>query len=123
MQRWAAHFAVALVLVTAVPFAVAKSKDRGWQSGTLLDSNTQTGVRVHGDSDEVNSFRNDRTYYRIDAGSMVYVVARSLRNPRDKALDVTINRAVQFAIDGAYCYLKDDEGKEHKLTVEQKIAK
>jgi mevalonate pyrophosphate decarboxylase len=90
---------------------------------TLLDSNTQTGVRVVGDSDEVNSFRNDRTYYRIDAGSMVYVVARSLRNPRDKALDVTINRAVQFAIDGAYCYLKDDEGKEHKLTVEQNIAK
>jgi hypothetical protein len=69
------------------------------------------------------SLRNDLTYYRVDAGETVYVVARSLRGRGDRALDVTINRPVQFAIDGNDFYLRDAEGKEHKLTIEKKIAK
>jgi hypothetical protein len=75
------------------------------------------------DADVVNTFRDDLTFYKIDAGSMIYVCARTLRNRRDKALDVTINRPVRFAIEGSTCYLQDDEGKEHKLSLEKKIAK
>jgi hypothetical protein len=71
----------------------------------------------------VNSFRDDVTFYKIDTGSMAFVCARTLRNRRDKTLDVTINRPVQFAIEGSTCYLKDEEGKEHKLSLEQKMAK
>jgi hypothetical protein len=53
----------------------------------------------------------------------VYVVARSVRNRHDRALDVTINRPIQFAIDGSNFYIRHAEDKEHKLTVETKIAK
>jgi hypothetical protein len=118
-----ARLTFALLLATLAPITYAKDKDRAWQTGTLLDSNTETGSRVYGNAYGVNTLRNDRTYYRIDAENMIYVVARSLKNRRDKALDVTINRPVQFAIDGSSCYLRDDEGKEHKLTIEKKIAK
>lgn len=54
---------------------------------------------------------------------MVYVVARTLRIRRDKASDVTINGPIQFAIEGSTCYLRDAEGKEHKLSIEKKVAK
>jgi hypothetical protein len=123
MHRRSARLTLTFLLATLAPIACAKDKDRVWQTGTLLDSNTQTGSRVHANGYGVDSSRNDLTYYRIDSGNMIYVVTRSLRNRRDKALDVTINRPVQFAIDGADCYLRDDKGKEHKLTIEKKIAK
>ena len=51
------------------------------------------------------------------------LVARTLRSQRDKALDVTVNGLVQFAIDGSTCYLRDEEGKEHRLSVKKKTAK
>ena len=54
---------------------------------------------------------------------MTYIVARSLRSKHDKALDITINSHIQFAIEGQTCYLRDEEGKEHTLSVEKKIAK
>ena len=123
MRIRSTRFIVALLLGTLVPLAQARDKDRAWKTGMLLDSSTQTGSRVVGDEDRVVTLRNDLTYYRIDAGDIVYVVARTLRSRRDKALDVTINRPVHYVIDGSNCYLRDDEGKEHKLTIEKKIAR
>jgi hypothetical protein len=114
----------AVVICFFATFPVsAKDKERAWQDGILLDSNTQTGSRAVGTANGINTLRNDLTYYQIDAGNMIYVVARSLRSHHDKALYVTINGHVQFAIDGSTCYLRDEQGKEHTLTVEKKIAK
>jgi hypothetical protein len=114
---------LAFFCLTNVSPAHAKEKERAWQDGVLLDSSTETGTRLIGNGNGIDTMRNDVTYYQVDNGKMIYVVARSLRNRRDKALDVTINRHVQFAIEGSTCYLRDQEGKEHKLTVEKKIAK
>lgn len=83
----------------------------------------EKGTRLVGNAYGVVTLRNDVTYYQIDTGKMAYIVARTLRSRRDKALDVTINAHVQLAIEGSTCYLRDDQGKEHKLTVEKKIAK
>ncbi|HTF65785.1 MAG TPA: hypothetical protein VK638_24155 [Edaphobacter sp.] len=118
------HTAICVTTLLSIgPLAFAKDKARDWQPGTLVDSSTERGKRVYGDADGVNTFRDDLTFYKIDTGSMMYLCARTLRNRRDKALDVTINRPVQFAIDGSACYLQDAESKEHKLSLEQKIAK
>jgi hypothetical protein len=35
----------------------------------------------------------------------------------------SMSPSIQFAIDGSNFYMRDAEGKEHKLTVEKKIAK
>jgi hypothetical protein len=121
-KRKAAAIGFAALLSISMP-TLAKDKPHDWQAGTLLDSSTQLGHRLDGDADGVNTLRDDRTYYKIDAGSMVYVCARAQRSRRDKALDVTINRPIQFAIEGSNCFLQDAEGKEHKLSLEQKIGK
>jgi hypothetical protein len=113
-----------LISLTLVPMVHSKSKDRVWQDGVLLDSSTERGTRIVpvGNGEQMSA-RDDITYYQIDGGKMVYVVARTLRHRHDKALDVTINGHVQFAIEGDTCYLRDAQGNEHKLSVEKRVAK
>jgi hypothetical protein len=118
-----AFLASVLICFVVAPSVHAKSKERTWEDGILLDSSVDRGKRVAPTAYGEMSLRDDVTYYRIDDGRMVYVVSRTLRNRRDKPLDVTINAHVQFSIEGATCYLRDAEGKEHKLSVEKKIAK
>lgn len=120
--RSLAVMCIALSCLTT-PALYSKAKARDWRDGVLLDSNTERGKRLIPTQYGSISARDDVTYYNIDDGKMIYVVARTLKSRRDKALDVTINGHVQFAIDGGTCYLQDAEGKEHKLTIEKKIAK
>ena len=88
-----------------------------------MDSSTEKGTRLLADANSLLTLRNDVTYYQIDTAKTAYFVARTLRSRRDKALDVTVNGLVQFAIDGSTCYLRDEEGKEHRLSVKKKTAK
>ena len=122
-RRFRVSLSLFLILTAVVPFAYAKDKERAWQDGILLDSSTEKGTRLVGNEYGVTTLRNDVMYYQIDSEKMAYVVARTLRSRRDKPLEVTINGNVQFAIDGSTCYLRDEKGKEHKLSVEKKIAK
>lgn len=115
-------FLVLVIALTGVATVHAK-KELQWQNGRLLDSNTATGSRLVGINGNLQERRNDRTYYQIETDQYVYVVSRSLVRRRDKPLDVTINGPVRFAIDGLDVVLKDDDGKEHKLTLEKKILK
>lgn len=114
---------LALTCLALAPSLYPKDKSRSWQDGILVDTSTERGTRLAPTNYGEISLRDDVTYYQIDAGNLVYVVARTLRSRRDKALDLTINTHVQFAIEGATCYLRDAEGKEHKLSIEKKIAK
>jgi hypothetical protein len=123
MRNLTRFLSVVLVCLSISTVSLAKDKERAWQDGVLLDSDTKTGTRVVGSAGSINTLRNDLTYDQLDTGKMIYVVARTLRRRSDNALDVTINGHVQFAIEGSTCYLKDDKGKEHKLSVEKKIAK
>jgi hypothetical protein len=122
-RRLRSSVATALICIFVVPSLHAKDKVRAWQDGILLDSSTERSTRVVPTGNGEISARDDVTYYQIDDGKIVYVVARTLRSRRDKALDVTINGHVQFAIEGETCYLRDAEGVEHKLSVEKKTAK
>ena len=122
-RRFCTGIVLVLFYLSIVPSMHAKSTDRDWKDGIILDSNTERGTRVVPTGNGEISHRNDVTYYQIDDGKIVYVVARTLLSRRDSALDVTINGHVQFAIEGATCYLRDSEGKEHKLSIEKKIAK
>lgn len=112
-----------LILLTVVPFLFSKDKHRDWQDGIVMDSSAEKGTRLVGNAYGVNTVRNDVTYYQIDTATTAYFVARTVRSRRDKALDVTVNGLVKFAIDGSTCYLRDEEGKEHKLSVEKKATK
>jgi len=105
------------------------AKDRAWTTGTLVDSETERGTRTVGIPSTIGSgpmiatLRNDVTLYTIDDGKYLWVVSRRMLKKHDKPLDLTIKAPVKFAVEKGDCYLLDDEGKEHKLTVEKKILK
>lgn len=117
------------LLFLVVCSMVSLAKDRAWTTGTLVDSQTERGTRTVGIPSTIGSgpmiatLPNDLTLYTIDDGRYLWVVSRRLTKKHDKPLDLTINAPVKFAIEKADCYLLDDEGKEHKLTVEKKILK
>jgi hypothetical protein len=114
---------LALLVALAAPAALMAKKDFQWQSGKLLDSNSQTGSRLVGVNGTLQERRNDRTYYQIETDQYLYVVSRTLVRRHDKPLNVTINAPIQFAIDGEDVLMKDDTGEVHKLTLEKKILK
>jgi hypothetical protein len=116
-------------LVFVVFSAVSIAKDRVWNTGTLVNAETQSGARTVGipptiiTGPKIKTLRNDVTFYTIDDGKYVWVVSRHMTKAEDKPLNVTIDAPVKFAIEKKNCYLLDDQGEEHKLTVERKILK
>jgi hypothetical protein len=118
-----------IALVFVLFSAVFVAKDRAWRTGTLVDSQTQSGTRTVGipptiiTGPKIKTLRNDVTFYTIDDGKYVWVVSRHMTKAEDKPLNVTINAPVKFAIEKKDCYLLDDQGEEHKLALERKILK
>ena len=117
------------LLFLVVCSAVSPAKDRSWTTGTLVDSQTQRDTRTVGipptivTGPKIATLRNDVTYYTIDDGKYIWVVSRRMTKKDDKPLDVTIDAPVKFAIEKKNCYLLDNQGEEHKLTVERKTLK
>jgi hypothetical protein len=117
-----------LLLTLWVPL-FAKKPVLDWHTGTLLSVQMEHGTRVVSSTNTythdttVGSARNDATFYEIDAGDFIYVAKRTLYLRHDRQLHVTTNANVKFALSGDDFYLMDDEGKEHKLTLEEKRAK
>jgi len=88
----------------------AGEKDLEWKTGKLIDVQT----RGRG--------RHAATYYAIDGGDLIYLAQRTVTR-RDKPLNVTVHGKVRFAVKGSDIYLLDDDGKQHRLTLEKKTAK
>ena len=108
-----------LIILLFFVSILAAAKDKPpvqWQTGRLTDISSERGRRV-------TDRRDDHVYYTIDAGDIVYVAERGLSSRWDKPLRVTINKDVRFHIKDQSLYLEDEEGKEHKLTIEKQIAK
>jgi hypothetical protein len=124
-----------LLICLCAALGAAKEKPREWKSGKLIEVAMEKGTRpvgvingsANGSTGSLNGIythrRDDATYYRIDTDEMTFVVKRTLTHRRDKQLNVTVNRPVKYATDGEDFYLLDDNGKEHKLSIEEKIAK
>ena len=119
-------FCALFLVVCSPPFA---AKDRAWTTGTLVNAVTERDSRDVGvpptivTGPKVVTLRNDVTYYTIDDGKYVWVVTRRMTKKVDQPLHVTIDTPVKFAIEKKTCYLLDEQGEEHKLTVEKKRPK
>jgi hypothetical protein len=120
-----------LLILCLCACAMAGGKPREWKSGTLVDVTMEKHSRVVGSmygnngnvSGSVVQRRDDSTYYYIDFGEIVYVAKRTLTRRHDKQLLLTVNARIRFAIDGTDVYVLDESEKEHKLSLEEKIAK
>jgi len=125
------HLKYPILLLLLFALANAKSKPKDWQTGTLIDVTIEKGRRLvgsmSGSNGNVNGVivhkRDDATYYHIDGGDIFYVAKRTLTQRHDKQLKVTINARVKYAIVGDDFYIQDEDGKEHKLSIEEKRAK
>ena len=119
-------FCALFLVVCSPPF---QAKDRAWTTGTLVNAQTESDSRAVGvpptivTGPKIVTLRNDVTYYTIDDGKYVWVVTRRMTKKDDKPLRVTVDTPVKFAIEKKTCYLLDEQGEEHKLTVERKRLK
>jgi len=62
------------------------------------------------------------TYYSISAGDMLYVVGCIPRGTlRYRCPDLTVHGKTKIAIDGKDMHILDDEGKDRKVPILEKI--
>ncbi len=118
-----------LMLVALAPATVAAAKkipDSAWQTGTLRNVTNDTNSRLVGMYNNGYGMVGEKVrivwHYIIDAGQYVYESERTTRR-HDKPLNLTINGPVKFAVDGMDLYLRDEDGKVHKLTIATKTLK
>jgi hypothetical protein len=119
-------FALLFLVVCSTPLL---AKDRAWTTGTLVNADTERDSRTIGipptlvTGPKIETLRNDVTFYTIDDGKTIWVVSRHMTKKDDKPLSLTVDTPVKFAIEKKTCYLLDEKGEEHKLTVERKRPK
>jgi hypothetical protein len=108
-----------LIAAFAAPSVAEKIHDSDWKTGKLTDVRFEKDSRLTG----TTTRRNDSTYYEIDAGDLVCVVKQELRGRHDKQLNLTVNRPLKFAVVKGDFYVLDEDGKQHKLSIEKKTLK
>ena len=97
-----------MILATALLFpwlAVARTE---WREGKLVNVDAGTLTRKNGKPSPVRIFR-----LAVDAGDKVYEGEESGK----KAPRVEVNSPIQYAIDKDHLYIKDAQGKTHKLSL------
>lgn len=117
MKRSLPFFLV--IFCFALSLTPLHAKDREWQTGLLIDVQSQNIGRLY----QGTTLRHDTWEYSIDDGKYVWVLQRELHLRGDKPLFVTVNAPVKFVIDKHDAYLLDDDGKEHKLSLLSKMLK
>ena len=111
-----------LTLLAAVLVFGASDKKHEWQEGKLIDVSTEPytyGSVVNGTG---GIHQGEYITYRIDDGKYIYVAKHSHRR-HDKALPVTVNDKIKFAVEKEKVYILDEDGKEHELKFVKKTLK
>jgi len=108
---------VAVCPLVAAPSLAEKIPAAAWQSGVIVSMGSNVrhwGPVMIGDvpmaSDDVV------THFTLRGSQYIYHADRDSR-VRDKPLHVTIHGNVEFAVVGRSIYLKDEDGKAHKLAL------
>ena len=117
-----------LVLMTAsIPCFAVDLKESDWKTGTLMEVWSEQGSRVIGTANRGDAVLVDRgettTYYKIDAGEVLYVAKHTYARKDEAPLNLAVNAPVKFAVQGHDLYLMDENGKPHKLRIEKKTPK
>lgn len=104
-----------------------KIQESDWKTGVLLEQSSERESRIVGHISNGNGSvvqqHHVYAYYTIDAGEMLFVAVRHTHAIWDKPLKVTVNAPIKYAIKGRDMYLMDEDGKTHKLSIDQKILK
>jgi hypothetical protein len=109
---------IAVVCISVLSTFGTPAKEREWQEGKLIDISSApfTEGTIGGLA------HKEKIIYVIDAGKYIYTFSH-LHFPHDKAMPVTVNSVVKFAIEKNKVYILDEDGKEHDLKFEKKSLK
>jgi hypothetical protein len=127
-------------LMLTANLAVAKEKQRQWQTGKVLDTNRErTYAGSVGNSSDTATTSGDTTYgnasgsstavyhvyetYRIEAGDYIYECQEHIKWRWSKPAQLTVNGPVEFATEKDRLYIKGEDGKEHETKIVKKILK
>ena len=130
-----------LTLLTASE-VVAAEKPRDWQTGKVLDSQSQryfagtvgsgsTNGTVNTDTGTYHDQSNNsstaiyRVYetFLIEGDQYVYLAQEHLRWRWSKAANVTVNGPVKYAVEKRKLYVVDEDGKEHEMDIVKKTLR
>lgn len=113
---------IAIALLTLACDA-QKIKTTEWLTGILLEQKSEHGSNVSSYNGNITETGYTNTYYRIDAGQVIYVAVRDIHLRWDKLLKLTTNAPIKYCIRGRHIYILDEDGKQHTLDLEEKILK
>lgn len=113
---------ITVVCATALPTLGVPTKERAWQEGKLIDivSDPYTYGSVYKGTGGVH--QGERITYVIDDGKYIYAASHTHRR-HDKALPVTVNAKIKFAVEKSKVYILDEENEEHELKFVKKTLK
>jgi len=119
----------ALLLAPTAVFG-GKVPAEAWRPGTLADildeQHTRTTGHTHTHGNRSTSTTTESTYsvphYVIETDEYRYEVIGN-GGDRRRALPVTINGPIKYAIVGTDLFVQDERGKEHKMTLVRKTLK
>jgi len=114
--------AIAIVCLGGLQTLGAPTKERAWQEGKLLDIVNDPYTQGSIWAGTNGAIHKERITYIIDAEKYVYT-ASHLHFRHDKAMPVTVNATVKFAIEKNKVYILDEENKEHELKFEKRTLK
>jgi hypothetical protein len=120
-----------LLVALAAPTSVAAAAERHWQSGTWRDADvTRRMIDFGPGSTSFDGGRRGTPAMRAMADVHTYVLeGDGVRLELEevvpvgrRSIDATIGESVSFALEKNSVYVKDADGKEHKLRVTKKTA-
>jgi hypothetical protein len=113
---------IPIMLAMLILASVAITKERDWQEGKLIDITSEPYVIGSVFNGAGGVYQRERIRYQIDDGKYIYT-ASHIHRRRDKALPLTINAKVKFAIEKSKFYILDEDGEDHELKLEKKALK
>lgn len=105
---------VACLLVAGI----LSAKEPAWKQGKLINldvgSFTRTTSSPYVNHGQIITHRDRVFTYSVDGGDKIYE-AEEVGGPSAKAIHVDVNGPVEYWIDKDHLYIKDQDGKSHKL--------
>jgi hypothetical protein len=115
-MKWAAL--IFAVLCSA--FALAGNRD--WKDAKVVNISSENGGAIAAPVGTMMvGIPITKTFYWIQTDGITYILGPAMS--RRQLLNVTLNGQTKIAIDGHNAHILDDDGKDKKMRIAEKIAR
>jgi hypothetical protein len=109
-----------LILALLLPSA-ALAKDLEWKDAKVIDITSERGGAAVLPIAALVGGSLTKIFYWIQTDDTIYVLGPVLT--RSQLLNVTLHGPTKIAIDGNNAHIKDDDGRDEKVRVAEKVAR